>query len=367
MSRAVRMAFLIIALLVGAGSIEFRPVALGEVGAPESTVAVPYYHPPSRMELFGEPVPLVVQDVWERFDREFTLVVYNHAQVYLWLKRTERYFPRLEEQLRLYGLPDDLKYVAVAESDLMTTASSPAGAVGPWQFIAVTGRNYGLALTAAVDERHSFEAATDSAFRYLRDLQGLFRSWTLAVAAYNCGENRVKEEIGRQKTSDYYQLKLPLETERYIFRILAIKEVLSNPEKYGYRLPPGAGYPEIKVDKVSIALAAPMPIQTIAEAAGMTYREFKILNPAFISDAIPAGSFMVATPRGKGGALQNRLEQLKAADKDHPAYADYTVKKGETLSAIAAFYKVSVQDLRKCNNLADDKVEPGQTLKVPRQ
>ena len=123
----------------------------------------PYIAPPNSVDLCGEPVPLDRQDVYERFDKEFTLVVYNHAQVYLWLKRMERYFPAIEERLRYYGLPDDLKYVAIVESDLLPNACSPKGAAGPWQFMPSTGSAYGLAQRGSVDKRYDFERSTDSA------------------------------------------------------------------------------------------------------------------------------------------------------------------------------------------------------------
>ena len=155
---------------------------------------VPYFSFPQQMDLCGEAVPLHLEDVRERFDREFTLVVYNHAQVYLWLKRKERFFPSLERDLSQHKLPDDLKYVAVAESDLLAHAQSPAGAVGPWQFISSTGSHYGLDQTRLVDERQDFDKSTTSAFRYLQDLHGQLQNWTMAIAAYNCGERRMQDE-----------------------------------------------------------------------------------------------------------------------------------------------------------------------------
>jgi len=187
--------------------------ALAQTG---QTLEVPYFSMPQQSDLCGEPVPLQIEDVRERFDREFTLVVYNHAQVYLWLKRKERFFPSLERQLAQQKLPDDLKYVAVAESDLLAHAKSPAGAVGPWQFISTTGAHYGLDQTHLVDERHDFDKSTLSAFRYLQDLRNQFQNWTVAIAAYNCGERRMQDEMRKQKVNDYYSLKLPLETERYV-------------------------------------------------------------------------------------------------------------------------------------------------------
>jgi len=159
--------------------------------------------------------PIHIPEVRERLDREFTLVVYSHAQVYLWLKRMDRYFPWLEKELARRNLPEDLKFVAVAESDLIVSACSPAGAVWTVAVHQKHGANYGLNQSSSIDERMDFEMATESAFRYLQNLQQIFSNWTLAIAAYNCGERRVQDEMRKQKADNYYALKLPLETERY--------------------------------------------------------------------------------------------------------------------------------------------------------
>jgi membrane-bound lytic murein transglycosylase D len=348
----------------GAGGVQTAPPASATLPSqqPSPVVMVPYYPTPKSITFCGEAVPLGNEDVRERFDREFTIVVYGHAQVYLWLKRMDRYFPWLEKQLALYKLPSDMKYLAVAESDLLTSACSPAGATGPWQFLASTGVRYGLDHSSQVDERHDFEKATLSAFRYLQDLHGMFQSWTLAAAAYNCGEKRVEKEIVRQKVNNYYSLKLPLETERYIFRILAIKEVLSHPERYGYALPRNAGYPPIRSEQVNVQLPCSMPIVNLAEAAGITYRDFKNLNPAFISDSIPQGSFALRVPEGKGGAFLGRLEAMKTSCA--PTYLQHRVAKGETLFGIAAHYGVSPVNLRELNQLQGNTVRIGQVLRI---
>lgn len=323
---------------------------------------IPYYPPPSKMELCGEAVPMHMEDVRERFDREFTIVVYSHAQVFLWLKRKERYFPWLEKQLADSKLPDDLKYVAVAESDLQLSAVSPAGAVGPWQFIAGTGSRYGLSQNRQIDERQDFERSTMSAFSYLKDLHDRFQSWSLAMAAYNCGENRVTDEIRKQKVTDYYLLKLPQETERYVFRILAIKEILRHPDRYGYLLPKGAGYSAHKLDRVDIKLTNSLPLLMVAEAAGFTYREFKKFNPSYISDEIPAGSHTFKVPQGNGREFQVRVEALDSSYK--PSFSYHRVSKGETLTGIASRYNVSAMDLKAWNNLEDTNVKIGQNLKI---
>jgi hypothetical protein len=182
---------------------------------------VPYYPAPERIDLCGEPVPLESQEVRERFDKEFTLVVYNHAQVYRWLKRKERLFPWVEESLRRLNLPEDLKYVAIAEIDPSPNA--------PGQ-------------RKSVDRLYDFEGSTDSALMYLGNLYRNYNSWALAIAAYNCGEKRIMDESRAQGVRDYYHMELPLDTERYVFRILAIKAVLSDPARYGYELPKRAEY-----------------------------------------------------------------------------------------------------------------------------
>lgn len=333
-------------------------------GPPSPVWVVPYFQTPDSMEFCGEPVPLQSADVRERFDREFTIVVYSHAQVYLWLKRMERYFPWLEKQLAAKGLPDDIKYLAVAESDLMASAVSPAGAAGPWQFMAATGCAYGLAQSGAVDERYDFEKAAGGAFRYLKNLHDIFGEWTLAAAAYNCGEKRIQDEVRKQKARSYYLLRLPNETERYIFRILAIKEVLGNPAKYGYQLPKGAGYKTVPVEKVALSLPGPITAVAAAEAAGITYRELKLLNPCLISDVIPGGEFTVKVPEGRGKEFEKRMAAWKAAYK--PSVILHRVVRGETLSGIARKYNVSGQDICKWNRLKKENVRAGQVLKIHR-
>ena len=379
-----------------------------------ASINVPYVPPPNSMDLCGEPVPLERQDVYERFDKEFTLVVYNHAQVYLWLKRMERYFPAIEERLHYYNLPDDLKYVAIVESDLLPNACSPKGAAGPWQFMPGTGAAYGLERRGSVDKRYDFERSTESAFLLLSDLYKKYHSWSLAIAAYNCGDKRILDESRIQGVRDYYDMKLPQETERYVFRILAVKAVLSNPNQYGYDLPKGWGYQEFRMDRVTVSLSRPVPIQTIANAAGTTYREIKRLNPIFRSDDIPAGNHEINLPMGTGKTLQLNLRagndvpagkvspenstvqgkelQDPGAPDVTPASASspsriaaaipsakagspkakqkarekiYRVKKGDSLSAIAQRYQISTQELKSANKLKSNDLQPGQKLRIP--
>ncbi len=360
-------------------------------------VIVPFYGPPDRIDLCGDPVPLDEADVWERFDREFTLVVYNQAQVYLWLKRMERYFPWIEERLQYHGLPEDLKYVAIVESDLVSTAQSPKGAAGPWQFMPSTGQAYGLDQKDSVDLRYDFERSTDAAFRLLRDLYVRYNDWVIAIATYNCGDKRVLDAMQSQGVRNFYHMRLPLETERYIFRILAVKTVLNNPEKYGYRLPGGQGYPQLALDHVTVNSRCPIPLQAVAERAGTTFREVRRLNPIFRADHIPAGSHEVKLPAGSGARLQANLDRLTAqfcaatpaprvtssrapagpghtaqsasttSGRQQSASRHHTVAPRETLTGIAARYKVKVDDLKKANRLSGSgsHIIIGQKLVIP--
>lgn len=326
---------------------------------------VPFLPTPTRADLCGETVPLDRFDVFERYDREFTIVVFSSAQVYLWLKRTERWFPMIERELASRKLPLDLKFVAVAESDLLPNAASPAGAVGPWQFIASTGARYGLKQCPGIDERYDFERATDGAFKYLSELHDEFGSWPLALAAYNCGEKRVRDEIKRQRTSDYYSLKLPQETERYVFRILAIKEVLSRPERYGYSLPKGYGYPEMRNEKVRVRIPGATAVADLAEAAGVSYREFKTLNPCFVSDTAPEGEHDLRVPANTAKNFLTRVQSIKPKEK--PVWVSHKVVKGESLSVIASRYDVSVKEICEWNKLKDDSARIGQVLRIQKQ
>lgn len=185
------------------------------------------------MVFCGEPVPLDNQEVSERFDREFTIVVYNNAQMYLWLKRMHRDFPWLEKRLQMLSLPDDLKYFIVEETDLLPRV---------WLSKIGAQRSTGVNSTPSGYTQSEYEQEVDIQLSKLRALRSQFPTWTLAIAAYYCGENRLHDAMSEQKLNDFYVLKLPLTTEYNVFRILAIKAALENPERYGYILPPHAWY-----------------------------------------------------------------------------------------------------------------------------
>ncbi|NMD04636.1 MAG: lytic transglycosylase domain-containing protein, partial [Deltaproteobacteria bacterium] len=168
----------------------------------------------------GEQVPLKEDDVMERLERELLICLDNSDDIIIWLKRANRYLSYVEKTLLNNSMPDDLKYIVIAESSLRTHAVSGKGAVGYWQFIESTAAKYGLTVNKDIDERRNFFLSTQAALRYLKDLYGIFGSWTLAAAAYNMGEDGLKTEILIQGTNNFYQLYLYQETQRYIFRIL---------------------------------------------------------------------------------------------------------------------------------------------------
>ena len=256
------------------------------------------YKLPREVSLCGERVPLEDRNVWENLDREFLVTLDSEAQVLLWMKRARRYFPYIEKRLKEIGLPDDLKYVAITESSLRPYAVSSSGASGIWQFIASTGEKYGMRRNRVIDERFDFFKATEGALTYLKSLYEEFKSWTLAMAAYNAGENRVRKEIDLQKTKDYFYLDLPMETERYVYKIAVAKVILSEPEKYGFHLEKNEFYDLLQVERVPIELTQPLPIIDVARAVGFFYKEIKEMNPQLSEETIPPGTHVLNLPPG---------------------------------------------------------------------
>ncbi len=214
------------------------------------------------------------------------------------MKRARRYFPQIEKQLNAMNLPEDLKYLAIAESGLRPYAVSSAGAAGAWQFIPSTGEKYGMRGNRGIDERFDFFKATEGALTYLKTLYEEFRSWPLAMAAYNAGEIRIRREVALQRTSDYFHLDLPLETERYVYRIVAAKIILSNPKKYGFSLDEKQLYDGLQWERVQIELPIPLPIIEVALAIGVYYKDIKEMNLHLTGEVIPSGVQALNLPPG---------------------------------------------------------------------
>lgn len=237
----------------------------------------------------GEALPMNNFDVRERLDRELTVNAYWHSSTLQNIKNSARFFPTIEKILAENGIPEDFKYLAVAESSL-TNASSPAGAKGIWQFMERSAEAYGLEVNREIDERFHLEKSTEAACKFLKDYYEQFDSWTLAAAAYNMGAPSLKSELEAQRMSSYYDLNLNAETSRYIFRIVAVKEILSNPKKYGFYLetedlyPPLDNYATVTVDTT---------IENLGDFAmkyGTTYRMLKVYNPWLLSSSLPNSS-----------------------------------------------------------------------------
>ena len=232
---------------------------------------------PSGLTFAGEKVPVDRFDIRERMDRELLVNTYWQSNGLLMIKRAHKYFPIIEPLLKKYGIPDDFKYLAVAESGLQNN-SSPAGASGFWHFLKSSAREYGLEVNRNVDERYNLELATKVAAEYLKKSKERFGSWTLAAAAYNAGNARISRSLKTQQVDDYYDLLLNSETSRYVFRIVALKEVMTNPKQYGFEFDEEDLYtlPKTRFVKVDTVITN---IASFAKQFGMNYKEMKLYNP----------------------------------------------------------------------------------------
>lgn len=231
---------------------------------------------PKNLNFAGEIVPVEDYDIRERMDRELLVNTYWQSNGLLLIKRANKYFPIIEPLLKKYGLPDDFKFLALAESAFIDETSS-AGAAGMWHFMKGTGKEFGLEINKNVDERYNIEKSTKVAAEYLKKAKKRFGSWTLAAAAYNAGNYGVAKRLKTQQVTSYYDALLPDETERYVFRIVALKEVISNPEKYGFVFDKEDLYtlPKTYTIKVDTAITN---IASFAKRYGITYKELKLHN-----------------------------------------------------------------------------------------
>jgi hypothetical protein len=232
---------------------------------------------PTKLQFADESVPLNQFDVRESLDRELLLNTYWQSQSILLHKRAYRWFQKISPILKKNGIPDDFKYVALIESGF-TNAVSPSGASGFWQFLDKTGTNYGLVINENIDERYHVQKATEAACRYFKEAYAKFGSWTLVAASYNMGITGLSKQIETQKVNNYYDLLLNQETARYLFRILALKEILESPQKYGFVLRKKDLYPQIPIESLSIDTTI-TNIASFSQSLGLNYKLIKILNP----------------------------------------------------------------------------------------
>jgi membrane-bound lytic murein transglycosylase D len=277
-----------------------------------------------------------------------------------WLERTAIYSDIIDPILIETGVPRDLLYLAVIESGLNLDAQSRVKAIGPWQFMAGTGRLFGLRINWWIDERKDIIASTYAAAHYLSHLHNLFGSWPLALAAYNSGEYRVAYAISKQKTDDYWRLDLPSQTRWFVPKFMAALAIGRDPEKYGFEIP-GAeplGFDVIRIDKST-------DLRTVARAAGCTYRTIETLNPAMKRWATPPGMVVeLKVPPGTGGTVLSALDELPESERMN--WHKHTVKKGETLSQIATRYEISTRELKRINEIRNEhRIRAGNILLIP--
>lgn len=240
---------------------------------------------PSDLNFSGEPVNTADWDVRERLDYELTVNMYYHSKMQFYLKRANRWFPIIEPILKEEGLPDDFKYLAVAESAL-SQAISPSGAKGFWQFMTATGKEYDMIINGEIDERYHVEKSTRAACDYLKKAKKKFGNWTAAAASYNMGKAGLQRRMDDQFTDDYFDLKLNNETARYVFRIIAIKTIMKNPKEYGFNLDESSLY----APYITKSVVVDSSIQNVAEWAkslDVNYKIVKKLNPWILKNSIP--------------------------------------------------------------------------------
>jgi membrane-bound lytic murein transglycosylase D len=316
----------------------------------------------------GEKVPIETQDIRERLEKELLLSLWDRPQVILWLKRSRRYLPLIQEMLKENNMPDDLKYIAIAESALRPHVSSKRGAIGFWQFMKDTGLKYGLTINGHIDERRNVIASTRAAIRYLEDLYKKFGSWALAAAAYNMGDGGLEAEILEQKTDTYYQLYLPIETQRFIFRVISAKLILSDPEKYGFLLSEGDYYRPTEFGRIQLNCPQDTPIRIVAHAANTHFKAIKDLNPEIRGHYLTKGNHEISIPKGSVRGFHGRYQDLVHKWLSSRKETLYVVKRGDNLSLIAERFGVPLAALLIWNKLdLKAHIYPGDRLIIYRK
>ena len=235
------------------------------------------FYLPDSLSFAGERMPLEFFDVREALDKELLISAYRHSSTITLIKKANRFFPQIEPILKEYGIPDDFKYLAVAESDLANLVS-PVGATGFWQIMEATGKEQGLEINTEIDERYDLEKSTRFACEYLLKAYKKYGSWTLAAASYNAGNRGIDDQMAIQNESDYYDLLLNDETARYIFRIASYKLIFTQPGDYGIVIPEGELYPQISYFEVVIDTPVPS-FEQFAKGYGTNYKMLKFHNP----------------------------------------------------------------------------------------
>jgi membrane-bound lytic murein transglycosylase D len=317
------------------------------------------------IDFCGETVDIDSQEVRERLEKELMLALWDRPQVILWIKRSPRYLPIIEKMLSENGMPDDLKYVAIIESALRPHAGSHKGAIGFWQFLKPTGEKYGLRINAEIDERRNIFASTLAAINYFKELYSMLQSWTLSAAAFNMGELGLQAEMVSQKSNDFYQLYLPLETQRYVFRIIAAKIILSDPQRFGFQFTDQDLYPPLQFDRIYIECFQDTPIHVVAQAANTGFKTIKDLNPEIRGHFLAAGSHALLIPRGSADGFNARFKQLVQQWLAENEERVYVVKEGDNLTTIAERFNIPLPALLIWNRLdGKEPIHPGDRIVI---
>lgn len=327
---------------------------------------------PDTLTFAGEPVPMNHLGIREDLEQEMLVNIYWQSQTVLELKRAHRYFPEIQKILKQNGIPDDFKYLALAESGF-SYKTSKAGAAGFWQILKPTAIANGLDVTKDVDERYNLEKSTEAACKYFKQAYDEFHNWTLVAASYNMGMAGVAKAIAFQKQDNYYDLGLNTETSRYVYRILALKQLLTNPQKFGFYIKPSELYPLIPTIKVSIDSS----ISNLADFAlsmHVNYRILKMLNPWLTSSQLDnpgKETFLISLPKTDATLVdlgENIVYNDTTSANLNKCLADtsaktqsqcasqiivHFVKQQETISTIAKKYNVTPEQIRSWNSLAD--------------
>lgn len=248
----------------------------------DTAVVKPYFFTPiqlpDKLDFAGEPVPLENFDIREALDREVLSCAYFHSQTILFLKKLPRYFHIIEPILNKNNIPEDFKFLALAESAFLDKAVSPTGAIGIWQFMKQAALAFGLEVNSEIDERFNIEKATQAACNYLNDSYTRYGNWTMVAASYNAGLNGIDKQIEIQDSKNYYDLLFNEETARYLFRILSLKLVMTNPEKYGFRVEDKDKYPIIPTSEIRVN-GSINDMAEFAHSHGVNYKILKYFNP----------------------------------------------------------------------------------------
>jgi len=341
---------------------------------------------PKDINFCGEPIPIKDFTVYEALERELLVNTYYQSQTVLLHKRANRWFPVIEPILKKNGIPDDMKYLAIAESGL-TNAVSPQKASGFWQIMATTAHHYELEISEDVDERFNVEKATEAACKVLQDAYNRYGNWTMAAASYNLGMGGIDKQINNQKTDDYYNLFLNEETARYIYRIVSIKEIISRPKAYGYHLRKQDLYPPVPVRRVKVDTTI-NDLASFAISQNSSYKILKTMNAWLLTNKLTVAigkSYTILFPAagvtlygfddvpgtnetGSSVDTSKFVTRTDIVNDSASRSIVHKIKSGETWKSIAGQYGVPVEYLLEFNKKNEnDELKPDEEIVIPRR